>query len=154
MKIAIGSDHAGVDHKEALKKLAASMDIEVMDMGTHGSQSVDYPDFGEKAGLAVCSGQADLGILICGTGIGISMAANKVKGIRAAVCWNEETASLAREHNNANVLCMGARFIPIDKSVEIARVFLATDFSGEERHMRRIDKISGIEERSSKRDCR
>ena len=154
MKIAIGTDHAGVEHKEEIKKLAASMDIEVLDMGTDSSESVDYPDYGEKVGLAVCKGQADMGILICGTGIGISLAANKIKHIRAAVCWNEETVSLARKHNNANILCMGARFIPVVKSVEMARVFLTTDFSGDKRHIRRIDKITAIEERSSSCDCR
>ncbi len=154
MKIAIGSDHAGVEHKQALKELAASMGIEAADMGTGSSQSVDYPDYGEKVGLAVSRGDADLGILICGTGIGISMAANKVKGIRAAVCWNQETAMLAREHNNANILCMGARFITIEDSVDIARKFLSTDFSGGERHKRRIDKIMNIEERSCTCDCR
>jgi ribose 5-phosphate isomerase B len=95
-----------------------------------------------------------LGILICGTGIGISLAANKVKGIRAAVCWNKETVSLAREHNNANILCMGARFIPVPQSVEMAKVFLTTDFSGDKRHKKRIDKITAIEERSSSCDCR
>jgi ribose 5-phosphate isomerase B len=154
MKIAIGSDHAGVEHKQALKELAASMGMEATDMGTGSSQSVDYPDYGEKVGLAVSRGEADLGILICGTGIGISMAANKVKGTRAAVCWNQETAMLAREHNNANILCMGARFISIENSVDIARKFLSTGFSGEERHERRIDKIMHIEERSCACDCR
>ena len=154
MKIAIGTDHAGVEHKEAIKKLAASMDIEVMDMGTNSSESVDYPDYGEKVGLAVCRGEADMGILICGTGIGISLAANKIKGIRTAVCWNEETVSLARQHNNANILCMGARFIPAAQSAEMAKVFLTTDFSGEDRHIRRIDKITAIEERMSSCECR
>ena len=144
MKITIGTDHAGVEHKEALKKLAASMDIEAADMGTESGESVDYPDYGEKVGLAISRMEADLGILICGTGIGISMAANKVKGIRAAVCWNVETAKLAREHNDANILCMGARFIPIEEAVKIAKVFLTTPFSGNERHKRRIDKIESI----------
>ena len=153
MKIALGNDHAGVEHKEAIKKLASSMDIEVMDMGTGSSESVDYPDHGEKVGLSVCKGDADMGVLICGTGIGMSLAANKIRGIRAAVCWNKETVSLAREHNNANILCMGARFIPVAESVEMAKVFLTTDFSGEERHERRIDKITAIEERSSSSDC-
>jgi ribose 5-phosphate isomerase B len=154
MKIAVGADHAGVEHKKKIKDMAASMDIEVLDMGTDSEESVDYPDFGEKVGMAVCNGKADMGILICGTGIGISLAANKVKGIRAAVCWNEETAQLAREHNNANVLCMGARFIPIDESVRMAKVFLETPFSEEDRHIRRVNKITSIEERSSSIDCR
>ena len=154
MKIAIGTDHTGVQHSEALKKLTVSMDLEVMDMGTDSSESTDYPDYGEKVSLAVRRGDADLGILICGTGIGMSIAANKFTGIRAAVCWNKETASLARKHNDANILCMGARLIPVEESVQIAKTFLTTDFSNEERHRARVDKIKGIEERSSSSDCR
>jgi len=111
MKIAIGNDHAGVRHKENIKKLLESMGHVVNDTGTGRSDGVDYPDYAGMVGLAVCRKEADLGILICGTGIGMSLAANKVKGIRAAVCWNEDTARLARQHNNANILCMGARFM-------------------------------------------
>jgi len=119
-----------------------------LDVGTNSGESVDYPDFGEKGAKAVACGKADMGILICGTGIGISMAANKVNGIRAAVCWNEEAAILAREHNNANILCMGARFIPIKKCTEIAKTFINTPASNDERHVRRINKIMKIEERN------
>lgn len=154
MKIVFGSDHAGVGHKEKLKELALSMGHQVIDIGTNNSESVDYPDFGEKGSLAVCRKEADLGILVCGTGIGISMAANKVRSIRAAVCWNEETAHLAREHNNANMLCMGARFVSIEEAVKIAKVFLETSFSNDERHNRRIDKITSIEERGRSCDCK
>ena len=154
MKIAVGTDHAGVEHKKKIKDLAASMDIKVLDMGTDSEESVDYPDFGEKVGLAVSKGQADIGILICGTGIGVSLAANKVRGIRAAVCWNEETAQLAREHNNANVLCIGARFVPVVESVRMTKVVLETPFSKEDRHIRRVNKITSIEERNSSIDCR
>jgi len=153
MRIAFGNDHTGVEHKERLMELASSLGHGASDLGTGRHGSVDYPDFGEKVGLAVCKKEADLGILICGTGIGIGMAANKVGGIRAAVCWNEETAQLARQHNDANVLCMGARFISIDDAVKIAKVFLETPFSGEERHYRRIGKITGIEERSRTGGC-
>lgn len=153
MKIAIGTDHAGVAYKERLKELASSMGHEVIDMGTDSSSSVDYPDFGEKVGLTVCKKEAHLGILICGTGIGISIAANKVRNMRAAVCWNEETAQLAREHNDANILCMGARFISIEDSVRIAKVFLKTPFSDEDRHNRRINKITEIEKRRGSCDC-
>jgi len=154
MKIAIGTDHAGIEHKKAIKDLAASMKIEVLDMGTDESGRVDYPEYGKIVALTVSKKKADLGILLCGTGIGMSMTANKVKGIRAALCWNEETARLAREHNDANILCMGARFVSIEESVNIARVFLTRTFSNEERHKRRIAKITATEERSSSCDCR
>jgi ribose 5-phosphate isomerase B len=147
MKIAIGNDHAGVRHKENIKKLLESMGHVVTDTGTGGSDGVDYPDYARMVGLAVCRKEADLGILICGTGIGMSLAANKVKDIRAAVCWNEDTARLARQHNNANILCMGARFISIEDSLDITRAFLETEFSNEERHIRRVNKIMDIEER-------
>lgn len=148
MKIVVSSDHAGLNHKSRLIKLIKSMGHTALDVGTNSSESVDYPDFGEKGAKAVACGKADMGILICGTGIGISMAANKVNGIRAAVCWNEETAILAREHNNANILCMGARFIPIKKCTEIAKTFINTPASNDERHVRRINKIMKIEERN------
>lgn len=154
MKIVFGSDHAGVEHKIKLMELASSMGHQVIDKGTNSGESVDYPDFGEKGALAVCRKEADLGILICGTGIGISMAANKVKGIRAAVCWNEETAHLAREHNDANMLCMGARFISIEGAVKIAKVFIETPFSNNERHINRISKITKIEERNKACGCK
>ena len=154
MKIVFGSDHAGVAHKIKLMELASSMGHQVIDKGTNSSESADYPDFGEIGALAVCRKEAELGILICGTGIGISMAANKVKGIRAAVCWNEETAHLAREHNDANILCMGARFISIEEAVKIAEVFIKTPFSNNERHINRIGKITKIEERNKACDCK
>jgi len=154
MKIVMGSDHAGVEHKEKLKGLVLSMGHQIIDIGTNSSKSVDYPDFGEKGALAVCRKEADLGILICGTGIGISMAANKVRGIRAAVCWNEETARLVREHNNANILCMGARFVSIEMAVKIVKVFLETPFSNAKRHNKRINKITSIEERGKSYDCK
>jgi ribose 5-phosphate isomerase B len=152
MKIVIGNDHAGVKHKERISGLLRSMGFEVTDIGTESSESVDYPDFARTVGLAVCRKEADLGILICGTGIGMSLAANKVRGIRAAVCWNEDTARLARQHNNANILCMGARLIPIEDSLNITKAFLETQFSGEERHRRRVNKIMDIEERSNSCD--
>ena len=148
MKIVVSSDHAGFNHKSRLIKLIKSMGHTALDIGTNSGESVDYPDFGEKGAKAVACGKADMGILICGTGIGISMAANKVNGIRAAVCWNEETAILAREHNNANILCMGARFIPIKKCTDIAKTFINTPASNDERHVRRINKIMKIEERN------
>jgi ribose 5-phosphate isomerase B len=108
--------------------------------------SSDYPDFGEKCAITVVSGKAELGILICGTGIGICIAANKVNGIRAAVCWNTETAKLAREHNNANILCLGARFLTIDECIAIVKIFISTQPINEEKHLRRINKIKQIEQ--------
>jgi ribose 5-phosphate isomerase B len=154
MKIVIGSDHAGFRHKKKISELIASLGHDIIDVGTDDENSVDYPDFGEKGAREICCGQAELGVLICGTGIGISMAANKVKGVRAAVCWNEETASLTRQHNDANILCIGARFIPVEEALNITKVFLDTPASEDERHQRRIRKISSIEERSKSCDCK
>ena len=154
MKIVIGSDHAGFKHKKKISELIASLGHDIIDVGTDDENSVDYPDFGEKGAREICCGQAELGVLICGTGIGISMAANKVKGVRAAVCWNEETASLTRQHNDANILCIGARFIPVEEALNITKVFLDTPASKDERHQRRIGKISNIEERSKSCDCK
>ncbi len=148
MNIAIGSDHAGVGHKTGIMALVKSMGHTPLDVGTGSDISVDYPDFGEKGAMLVACGKADLAILICGTGIGINMAANKVKGIRAAVCWNRETSRLARKHNDANALCMGARFISIEESLEVAKVFLETPASKDPRHVRRVKKITDIEERN------
>jgi len=154
MKIVIGSDHAGFEHKKKISELISSLGHEIIDVGTGSENSVDYPDYGEKGAREICCGQAELGVLICGTGIGISIAANKVKGIRAAVCWNEETANLTRQHNDANILCMGARFIPVEEALNITKVFLNTPASKDERHQRRIKKISSIEERSRSCDCK
>ena len=154
MKIVIGSDHAGFRHKKKISELIASLGHDIIDVGTDDENSVDYPDFGEKGAREICCGRAELGVLICGTGIGISMAANKVKGVRAAVCSNEETASLTRQHNDANILCIGARFIPVEEALNITKVFLDTPASKDERHQRRIGKISSIEERSKSCDCK
>src|ERR1041384_8737290 len=110
-RIAIGSDHAGFEAKEQAKQEIAELGFEVEDKGTNSLASVDYPDFGAAVGHAVANGEVERGVVICGSGIGISIAANKVHGVRAALCWNEETAKLARQHNDANVLCVGARFI-------------------------------------------
>ena len=154
MKIVVGSDHAGFEHKEKISELISSLGHEVIDVGTDNTSSVDYPDYGEKGAREICCGEAELGVLICGTGIGICMAASKVKGIRGAVCWNEETARLARQHNDANILCMGARFISIEDALKITGVFLETPASEDERHQRRVGKIASIEERSKSCGCR
>jgi ribose 5-phosphate isomerase B len=143
-KIAIGSDHAGYEGKESAKRVLASLGCEVVDLGAAGTESVDYPDFGAAVGRAVASGEAERGVLMCGSGIGISIAANKIPGVRAAVCWNEETARLARQHNDANVLCIGARFIDPDLAARMIRAFVETDFDGG-RHQQRVDKISRLD---------
>lgn len=148
MKIVIGSDHAGFNYKSRLIELAKSMGHTVLDIGTDSCQSVDYPDFGEKGARAVACGEADIGILICGSGIGMDMVANKINGIRSAVCWNEETARLARDHNYANILCLGARFLSLEKCIEITKIFINTPVSDEERHIRRVNKIMKVEERN------
>lgn len=146
-KIAIASDHAGVDLKEEFINFLKSKyanDFQVTDMGTNGSDSVDYPDYGIKVSESVSIGESDLGILICGTGIGMSITANKFSNVRASLVHNVETASMSREHNNANVLVLGARVLASDLAKEILDVWLTTDFEGG-RHQRRLDKITGLE---------
>ena len=143
-KIAIGSDHAGYEAKETAKRELESLGLEVEDKGAYSLESVDYPDFGAAVGRAVASGEVQRGVLICGSGIGISMAANKVPGVRAALCWNEETARLAREHNDANVLCFGARFINPELAARMVRVFMETEFAGG-RHSDRVEKLSRLD---------
>jgi ribose 5-phosphate isomerase B len=144
MKIAIGSDHAGFELKEALKTWLAASPHQVEDAGTHSEASVDYPDYAEKVARAVAGGRADRGILICGTGVGICIAANKVRGIRAAPAWNPDIARLSRQHNDANVLCLSGRFIEAAAAREIVQAWLDTPFEGG-RHQRRVDKISQLE---------
>lgn len=139
MKIAIGADHAGFEYKEALSSFLKDYDIE--DFGTYAADSVDYPDFAHPVAIAVESGEYKLGILICGSGNGIAITANKHQGIRAAICWNTELASLARKHNNANILCLPARFMSIKEAQEITTTFLNTEFEGG-RHQNRVNKIS------------
>lgn len=140
-KIAIGGDHAGFDFKSNLLKWLEAQGYETKDFGTYSSESADYPDFAHAVSEAVEKQDYDLGILICGSANGVAMTANKHKGIRAAICWNEELASLARNHNNANVLCLPARFIPYEMSEKITDRFLNESFEGG-RHDRRVGKIS------------
>jgi ribose 5-phosphate isomerase B len=146
MKIAIGADHAGYEEKENIKKVLDEIGVEYIDLGTNSLDSVDYPDYGKAVGEAVINGKAEEGIVVCGSGIGISIAANKVKGIRAALVWNEETAMLARQHNNANVLAIGARTTPKGTIPNIIKAWFNAKFEGG-RHQNRIDKISEIEEK-------
>lgn len=144
MKIAIGADHAGYEVKEQIKKQLEEMNLEVEDLGTNSLESVDYPDFGAAVGREVASGKADEGIVVCGSGIGIAIAANKIHGIRAAQAWNEETARLAREHNNANVLSIGARVLPAEEIPKIVKAWFDAKFAGG-RHEGRVEKISKLE---------
>jgi ribose 5-phosphate isomerase B len=138
--IAIASDHAGYDLKTILAQELAEMGYEVLDLGTDGPQSVDYPDFGSALAEVVRTGEAERGVLICGTGIGISMAANRHPGVRAAVCWDETSARLTREHNDANVLALGARLLGVEVAKDCVRTFLSTDFAGG-RHAGRVAKL-------------
>lgn len=140
MKVGIVSDHGGYQLKEELKKA-----FSLVDYGTDSEVSVDYPDYAKKLGQAVESGEVDLGVAICGTGIGISIALNKMKGIRAALCHDEFTARMARRHNNANVLCIGGRVTGVEVAKALTQVFLDETFEGG-RHQTRLDKIKAIEE--------
>ncbi|HYN84518.1 MAG TPA: ribose 5-phosphate isomerase B [Pyrinomonadaceae bacterium] len=144
-KVAIGSDHAGFEAKEKAKGEIAALGIEVEDKGTDSLESVDYPDFAASVARSVINEEVERGVLLCGSGNGVCMAANKIPGVRAAVAWSEETARLARQHNDANVLCVGARFIDSDLAARIIRAFLETDFEGG-RHERRVEKIRQLDE--------
>ena len=143
-RIALGADHAGFHAKEIIKNFLQQQGYVVDDLGTHSESSVDYPDFGKAVSERVASGGAQLGILVCGTGIGMSMTANKVPGIRAAVAHDAFTARMARQHNDANVLTLGGRVVDDAKAVEIVREFLSVEFEGG-RHQRRVDKINELD---------
>ena len=142
--IALGSDHAGFEYKEQLKKLLDEIGKPYQDFGTNSPDSVDYPDVAHTVSTAIASGKFLRGILICGTGIGMSIVANKHNGIRAAVCESSASAKLSREHNDANILCLGARTTRWETATEIVKTFLTTPFSGGERHMNRIKKIHSL----------
>jgi ribose 5-phosphate isomerase B len=148
MKIAIGADHGGFELKQVLIPFLQGRDIEVLDAGTHSADSVDYPNYAEAVALLVVHGDADAGIVICGTGIGISIAANKVPGIRAALVTSPEMAALAKQHNNANVLALGGRILSQETAEACVAAWLDASFEGE-RHLRRLDKISAIENNSN-----
>ncbi|MDA0366827.1 MAG: ribose 5-phosphate isomerase B [Proteobacteria bacterium] len=141
--IALAADHAGFPLKEVLGDELRALGYEPLDLGTHGLDSVDYPDFGHAAAVAVLEGRAALGVICCGTGIGISMAANKHRGIRAALCQDVTTARLAREHNDANILALGARIVGTEVARDCLRAFLATPFGGG-RHESRVAKIDHV----------
>jgi ribose 5-phosphate isomerase B len=146
MTIAIGCDHAGFELKKEIISLLDDLHIECIDYGTEGPQSVDYPDFGEKVSEAVSSGKMDKGILICGTGIGMSIVANKFPNVRASLCNELFTAKMSRLHNDANILVLGGRIIGKDLAKEIVRIWVSTNFEGE-RHCARLKKITLIEDR-------
>jgi len=147
MNIAVGSDHRGIDCRKELIEFLGSRNIQVVDCGPETTESTDYPDYAEQVALAVSVGKADRGILICGTGVGMSIAANKVKGIRAAVCNDVETARLTRGHNNVNVLCLSANRWNSDEPMEVVAEFLDAPFEGG-RHKRRVEKIGDVEARN------
>lgn len=141
MKIAVASDHGGYQLKEAVKKLLQERGIEILDLGTNSEESVDYPEYGHACGEAVASGKADRGIVCCGTGIGISIAANKVKGIRCALCTDVNMAEMTRRHNDANILAMGGRTTDTELALKITAAWLDTEFEGG-RHQRRVDMLN------------
>jgi ribose 5-phosphate isomerase B len=139
MKIAIGADHAGFEYKQALAEAVSA--AEIKDFGTYSADSVDYPDFAHPVASAVESGEFDFGILVCGSANGVAITANKHQGIRAAICWNTELAELARKHNDANIVCIPARFISLEDAKSIVTAFLNTDFEGG-RHANRVNKMA------------
>ena len=143
MKIAIGCDHGGYALKLAVKKHLEEKGYEVVDYGCHSTESVDYPVYGEKVGRAVAGGECELGVLICGTGFGISLAANRVKGVRAAVCSEPYSAEMTRRHNNANIIAFGARVVGEGTAMTIVDAFLGAQFEGG-RHARRVDMLEAI----------
>ena len=144
MKIVVGSDHAAYELKEAIKEKLTAEGHEVIDVGCDSTESVDYPKYGHAVGRTVASGEADRGIAVCGSGIGISIACNKVPGIRAALCTSVEMAEMCRRHNNANVVCMGARMISQELAFDIIDKWMTTDFEGG-KHLRRINEIEDLD---------
>lgn len=145
MKLALGSDHGGYNLKQKIKDLLEDKGIDYKDFGTNSTESVDYPDFAKQVAQAVADNEFELGILVCGTGIGMSITANKVPGVRAALCHDVFSARATRQHNNSNVLTLGERVIGTEVALEIVKTWLETDFEGG-RHQRRIDKITQLEE--------
>ena len=145
MRVALGSDHAGFELKNHLASILSDSGFTVFDLGTHTADSVDYPDFAAAVGKAVVDGRADRGIVICGSGAGASVAANKIKGVRAVVAHDTYTAHQSVEHDDVNVLCLGSRVIGSAVAEELAVTFLSAAFSGEERHLRRLNKVKALE---------
>lgn len=140
IKIVIGADHAGYEYKEAIKQYLTTKQVEIIDVGTHSCDSVDYPDFAHATAQEIERGNVDFGVLVCGSANGVAITANKHQQIRAAICWENEIAKLARQHNNANIICLPARFVTLDDALEMTHTFLTTDFEGG-RHQKRVEKI-------------
>src|ERR687886_761929 len=150
MRIAIGADHGGYPLNERIIEELRAADHDVEDFGTHdGSKPDDYPDYAQKVGEAVREGRAEVGIVVCGSGVGASVAANKLRGVRAALCSDTYSAHQSREHDDCNVLCLGARVVGVELALEIVRAFVAARFTGEERHRRRLAKVEEIENQES-----
>lgn len=145
MKIAVGADHAGFPLKEIVIAILEDNKHEVIDLGTTSTESVDYPDYAEKIGRAIQQGEAERGILLCGSGVGAAIAANKMRGIRAGVCHDTYSAHQSVEHDDVNVLAIGARIIGVELTAEIVRAFIGAEFNGESRHVRRLNKILALE---------
>ena len=145
MKIAIGNDHIALDMKKEIAAHLKNKGYNVINLGTDSADRCDYPIYGEKVARMVVSGEADLGILICGTGIGMSMAANKIKGIRCALVGDTFSARMTKEHNNANVLALGARVLGLGLMLDIVDIFVSTEYSNDPRHQKRVDKVMGLE---------
>lgn len=141
--IPIASDHAGYELKEEVKKYLSSKNIETKDFGTFSTESVDYPDFAHQVGSAINRGDFPIGIVICGSGNGVQMTVNKYPNVRCALCWNEEIAKLARQHNDANIISLPARFVPTELALKMVDIFLNTTFEGG-RHLRRVEKINKL----------
>jgi ribose 5-phosphate isomerase B len=152
MRIAIGSDHRGVQWRQRTSEFLASLGNDTVEFGGNGDEAVDYPDIAAQVAHLVANQQCDRGILFCGTGIGVAIAANKVNGIRAAVCHDRYSAEMSRRHNDANVLCLSAERIPHEEVLEIVKHWLTTDFEAG-RHQRRVDKIAGIEAEQARNNC-
>jgi ribose 5-phosphate isomerase B len=142
-KIVIGSDHAGFDYKQMIAAHLKEEGYEVIDVGTHSLDSVDYPDYAHQVAQKLTAEEAAMGVLICGSGVGVSIAANRHQGIRAALCWNEDIARLARQHNNANIIALPARFVSPDMAISMVETFMNTDFEGN-RHQKRVEKIENF----------
>jgi RpiB/LacA/LacB family sugar-phosphate isomerase len=145
MRVAIGSDHAGFEMKEALRAYLGVLQHDVLDLGTHSTAPVDYPDYAEAVGIALRRGKADRGIMVCGSGVGASIAANKVPGIRAGLCHDTYSAHQGVEHDDMNVLVLGGRVIGVETARELVRAFLGAKFSGDDRHLRRLTKVIVLE---------
>ena len=149
MRVALGADHAGFDLKENVKGLLSDLKHDILDLGTHSTDPVDYPDFAEAVGLVVRDAKADRGILICGSGVGASVAANKIPGVRAGLCHDHYSAHQGVEHDDMNVLVLGGRVIGESVALELVRAFMDARYTGEDRHQRRLDKVKALEARFS-----